>query len=82
MIKEEFQTLASLKHDHIVKSKDFYEEVDYIKKDGSSYKVTALIMELAINGDMYDFIKYSGRFSEKVARTYFKTLIESNFSSS
>lgn len=79
IFKEEVQTLSSLKHDHIVKIEEFYKEVDYIKKNGSSYKVTVIVMELVTNGDMFDFLNCVGLISEKIARSYFKTLIESNF---
>ena len=53
---------------------------DYVKKNGKSYKVVAIVLELVSGGEVFDYVKISGRFSEEVARIYFRILIESNLS--
>lgn len=74
---EEIAILSSLNHPNIVKFIDFLENTECIKKDGSSYKVMAIVLELVPGGDLFEYIANSGRFSEQVARTYFKILLES-----
>lgn len=78
IMKREAEILTSLRHTNIVKLLDFMESADYIKKNGQSYKVVAIVLESVPGGELLDYIKESGRFSEQVARTYFRTLIESN----
>lgn len=38
--------------------------------------VDFIVLELASGGELFDFVANSGRFNEKVARTYFYQLIE------
>jgi len=54
----------------------YYESVQYIKKNGQSYEVAAIVMEYMPNGDLFNYIKLGGGFHEDLARTCFKTLIE------
>lgn len=78
-IKREITALSALENPHIVKIIEFAESIDYIKKNGTTYKVVAIVLELIHGGELYEYVKWAGRFSESVARTYFKTLIESNY---
>lgn len=78
-VKSEIEILSSLRHPNIVNLVEFYESVDYIKKTGDSYKVVAIVLELIPGGELFEYIASSGRFTEEVARSYFKTLIESNY---
>jgi len=57
---------------------EYHKSVDYVKKNGSSYKVVAIVMELVSGGEVFDYVKITGRFSEEIARIYFRILIESN----
>jgi len=75
-IRSEIEVLSNLKHPHILNLVEFYEEIDYIKKNGSSYKVVAIVLELIPGGELFEYIVSSGRFSEEIARTYFQVLIK------
>jgi len=75
-LKKEIEILAALKHTNIVNLVDFIESADYVKKNGQSYKAVAIIMELVPGGELFEYVADSGRFSEEVARTYFRILIE------
>lgn len=75
-LKKEIEMLSLLKHPHIVNLVDFYESVDYVKKNGAMYKAVAIAMELAPGGELFEFVADSGKFSEEVARTYFRIIIE------
>lgn len=56
---------------------DYYKSASYIKKNGDSYKVSVIVLELAKSGNLFQFIRVN-RLSERMpnlARTYFHTLI-------
>lgn len=76
-VKSEIETLTSLKHPNIVNLIDYYESVDYIKKNETSYKVVAIVLEFVPNGNLLEYLTCLGKFREEVARAYFQILIES-----
>lgn len=76
-LEKEITILSALKHPHIVNLVQVYESIDYKKKNGNTYSVTALVFELVTGGDLFEYLMSSGRFSENTARTHFRTLIES-----
>ena len=47
-----------------------------IKKDGRTVDVAYIAQELITNGEFYDYVKNSGPFSERIARYYFKQILE------
>jgi serine/threonine protein kinase len=75
-LKKEIEILQALNNPNIVNLVEFQESADYVKKNGSSYKVVAIVMELVPNGELFEYVADSGRFSEEVARSYFRILIE------
>jgi len=75
-LKKEIEILADLKHPNIVNLLEFHESIDYVKKNGQSYKVVAIFMELVPGGELFEYVADSGRFSEETARTYFRIIIE------
>jgi len=77
-IRSEIEVLTNLRHPNILNLIEFYESIDYVKKNGESYKVVAIVLELIPGGELFEYIASSGRFSEEIARTYFHILIESN----
>lgn len=44
---------------------------DTLKKAKTSKVVDYIVLELAQGGELFDFVANSGRFKEKVARTYY-----------
>lgn len=77
-VKSEMEILSKMRHQSVVSFVEFHECIEYVKKNGSTYPVIAIVLELMVGGELYDYISGCGRFSEEVARTYFHTLIESN----
>jgi serine/threonine protein kinase len=75
-LKKEIEILSELKHPNIVNLVEFHESAEYVKKNGQSYKAVAIVMELVPGGELFEYVADSGRFSEDVARTYFRLLIE------
>ena len=47
-----------------------------IKKDGRHVDVAYIAQELITNGEFYDYVKNSGPFSERIARYYFKQILD------
>jgi len=55
---------------------EFIEVAEYHKKNGKSYKALAIVMVLVPGGELFEYVADTGRFSETVARSYFRQLIE------
>jgi serine/threonine protein kinase len=75
-LQKEIEILSHLNHSNIVNLIKYYECAEYTKKSGKTYNAIAIIMEVVTNGELFEYLVKSGRFSEKMARTYFKILIE------
>ena len=67
----------NLKHPNIVNLVDYFEDIEYTKKNGGQYKVVAIVLELVPGGELFEYLLNTGKFSEEVARTYFQILIQS-----
>jgi serine/threonine protein kinase len=67
--------MSSLKHDHITETKAIGRG-PYDKQDGTEpQEVLFIVMELAPEGELFDMIANSGKFSEPVARYFFIQLL-------
>lgn len=73
----EVACLNLIQHKNVPAFIEHYQSVQYIKKNGQAYEVAAIVMECIPNGDLFNYIRAGGGFSEDVARTFFRTLIES-----
>jgi len=72
----EINVMKDLDHPNIVKIVGSSDKSCAIKEDGSELPVNYIAMEYAENGEIFDFIAESGKFSEPEARFYFHQLIE------
>lgn len=70
-LKNEIDIMKKLHHANIVNLIDVKESTDYIKKNGQTKKVMAIIMEYINGGELFEYVANTGRFSEEVSRTYF-----------
>jgi len=73
---KEAQCMNIIEHKNVPTFVECYESVQYIKKNGENYEVAAIVMEYVHNGDMFSYLAVGGAFSEDLARTYFRTLIQ------
>ncbi len=48
-----------------------WQSLTYVKKNGLEKEVVILVLELAVGGELFDFMMYTGAFPEVIARTYF-----------
>jgi len=76
IFRKEIEMLSKLKHPNIVNLIESHESIDYVKKDGTSYKVVVIILELISGGELFEYVAEAERFSEDVARTFFHVIIE------
>ena len=76
MLKVEVSNLKELSHTNILKVFDYSDKEVFINSRKSKIDVSYIAMEYAENGEFFDYIAGSDKFSEKTARYYFHQLIE------
>lgn len=72
----EADALQDLKHKNIIKYHGHSECSSAVRKDGTSTQVQYIALEYLGQGEIFDYVAQTGRFSEEEARYYFKQLIE------
>lgn len=73
--ENEANLLRKMNHPNLINIIDSYIDIDYEDEQGKTSQLTALALELASNGELYEFLAKTGRFDEKIARLYFRQLI-------
>lgn len=76
LIATEVRTMSMLDHPNLVKLYEYSEKGVIEKANGKNIPVLYLILELITGGELFDYIAVSGSFTDKVARHYFRQLIE------
>lgn len=77
IVKNEISVMKELSHQNIIKILDYSDKADYTLPDGRSMEVYYLALEIASNGEIFDVLAETGRFSESLARFYFHQLVDS-----
>ena len=75
LLKEEVDATTQLDHPHVVKYFEFKENSTMIKKDGTPVQVAYIAQEMISGGELFDYVSYSGPFSEPIAKYYFKQML-------
>lgn len=71
LLKTEVNSMRMLKeHDNIIKPMEFGNDL-YTSSSGKQRVVMYIVFELALGGELMNFIQSSGRFSESLARYFF-----------
>jgi serine/threonine protein kinase len=76
-VENEVAVMKELDHQGIIKILDFSDDAEYTLPNGRSMEVYYIAIELASNGEIFDVLAETGRFSEPLARHYFHQLVES-----
>ena len=71
----EVEAMAVLDHENVIKQNEFGIGT-YEKTNGSKKEVQFIVLELALGGELFDFVAISGRFIEPIARYFFKQFID------
>ena len=75
VLQHELNIMKVLQHENLVRLVDVRENATYKRKDESTFQCFAIILEYIGGGELFDFIAETGRFSEKVSRTYFHQMM-------
>jgi len=75
LIKNEVEILQQLDHPNIIKIAEYLEDCPYTKKKGTIIKTFVIVMELARNMELADYISTKRCFTEKMARPLFHQLM-------
>lgn len=76
LVFNEAKIMLQLDHPNIVHLYDFSDKGLIEKSSGKVVSVLYLIFELVRGGELFDYIAVGGRFTDPIARFYFKQLIE------
>lgn len=74
-LQHELNIMKVLQHENLVRLIDVRENATYKRKDETTYSCFAIILEYVGGGELFDFIAETGKFSEKVTRTYFHQMM-------
>eukprot|EP00752_Nemacystus_decipiens_P017568 g15743.t1 len=74
-LRREITSMKALNHPNVLRLKDVHESLTYVKKNGLEKEVVVLVLELAVGGELFDFMMYTGAFPEVIARTYFRQML-------
>jgi len=77
-LAKEIDILKQLNHKNVIRLYDCFENVDYpgLTKKGKKESTTVLVLEMASQGEIFDFFMYSGKFEPELARWFFKQMLE------
>lgn len=70
----EIGILQNIQHTHIIRFIESFENCEKMRRNGEILRFNAIILELAVNGNLFEFVNIKS-FSEEVARTFFHQLI-------
>ncbi|KAK1945456.1 CBL-interacting serine/threonine-protein kinase 9 [Phytophthora citrophthora] len=74
-VYREVEAMSRVSHTNVLRLLSVHDDVPYPKKDGSNKQVIVIVLELATGGELFDFMMYTGCFSENIARAYFQQLV-------
>ena len=72
LVMTEVKAMESLKQANIIEQIEYGIDT-YKKSSGKSKTVSYIVLEIALGGELFDFVAISGRFSEPLARYFFLT---------
>lgn len=74
LVMTEVKAMEPLKHLNIVSQIEYGNGV--YEKPTKKKDVSYIVLELALGGELFDFVAISGRFEEPLARYFFKQFLE------
>lgn len=75
-IDAEVAAMDKIKHKNVIRLYEYDRNAKFPEKDGSTKDTILVVLELATGGELFDYLMYTGKFSEKLTRSYFHQLIE------
>jgi len=74
-LKRDWNIIKQFKHPNVIQLIGFYEEAEYPEADGTKRPCLVKVLEFAPGGELFDFLMFTGRFSDEVTRTYCRQLL-------
>lgn len=74
LVMTEVKAMELLKHQHVIYQIEYGTGI--YKKESKEKEVSYIVLELALGGELFDYIANSGRFEEPLARYFFKQFLE------
>ncbi|KAI9913218.1 hypothetical protein PsorP6_005808 [Peronosclerospora sorghi] len=75
-VYREVEAMSRVSHTNVLRLLSVHDNVAYPKRNRrSSKQVIVIVLELAAGGELFDFMMYTGCFSENIARAYFQQLV-------
>ena len=75
-VRREIEAMTQLRHPSVLELKHYEMDCKYPKHDGTFVASVLLVIELAGGGELFDFMMYTGAFSEPIASCYARQLLE------
>lgn len=68
--------MSTLSHPNIVNLIEYSKDGVVEKANGTKKAVIYIVLELATGGELFDYVATTGRFDERIARFYFKQILD------
>jgi serine/threonine protein kinase len=75
-IQNEIEALRQIKDKHVLQLLAYNLNAKYPQKDGLIIPSVLLVLEYLPGGELFDILYYTSALTEKIARTYFKQLMD------
>lgn len=76
LVLNEVKVMSALDHPSLVKLHEYGDKGALQKSSGKTAPVLYMALDLITGGELFDYVAVSGRFSDKMARFYYRQLIE------
>lgn len=73
-LEQEINMMKMLSHPNVIALKHVEMDMEWQRMDGSTKRVALMVLELADNGELFDYLMYSGHFSDEITRAYMRQL--------
>ncbi|CAM9400338.1 unnamed protein product, partial [Ectocarpus fasciculatus] len=74
-LEQEINMMKIVSHPNIISLKQVEMDLEWQRMDGSTKRVALMVLELADNGELFDYLMYSGHFSDEITRAYMRQLV-------
>jgi serine/threonine protein kinase len=74
-LEQEIGMMKVISHPNVIALKYVEMDLEWQRRDGSTKRVALMVLELADNGELFDYLMYSGHFSDEVTRAYMRQLL-------
>jgi serine/threonine protein kinase len=74
-LEMEINMMKAINHPNVVALRHFEKDMEWQRADGTAKRVALMVLENAENGELFDYLVYTGHFSDAIARAYMRQLL-------